>query len=118
MFIGVDGFRSSGDGVTLYLHRVRRLVELLELHFILSFWSTFPGTEQGRAGWVMFQLDQSPIVPDEFFRPEYTLKIRWSDEDPRQVWKLITDESLRLSLAYVATVSPKSMRRDSVAEET
>jgi hypothetical protein len=37
----------------------------------------------------------------------YDLKIRWSDEDPRQVWKMITDLPLRLSLTYVATVSLK-----------
>jgi hypothetical protein len=123
--IGVDGFRQGfRNNVTLYLHRVRRLAELIELHFILSFWADFTSTEQSRAGWVMFQLEQSPIVPDECFRPdgkgdECTLKVRWSDEDPRQVWKLITDEPLRLSLAYVATVSPKVMGSggDPVAED-
>jgi hypothetical protein len=113
--IGVDGLRNPPRaGVTLHLHRMRRLAELIELHFILSFWGGDPKTEQFIAGWVFRQLEQSPFVPDEYlsagnWAPEFNLKIRWSDEDPRQVWKMITSEPLRLSLAYVATVSPKSM---------
>jgi hypothetical protein len=35
------------------------------------------------------------------------LEIRPSDEDPGQIWQMITDEPLRLSLAYVAAVSPR-----------
>ena len=113
--IGVRDFRApSEQAVTLYLHRVGRLAELIELHFILSFWARDPSMEQALAGWVMFQLERCPIVPDEFFftdtmANENILKVRWSDEDPRHVWKIITDMSLRLSLAYVATVSPKSI---------
>ena len=34
------------------------------------------------------------------------LKIRSSDEDARTVWKMITDQPLQLSLAYIATISP------------
>jgi len=121
--IGVDAFREHFSGqfarVTLYLHRVRRLADLIELHFILSFWGKEATAEQVLAGWVMSQFEQSPIVPDEFLESveffesaamtsKCILKIRWSDEDPRQVWKAITDEPLRLSFAYVATVSPKA----------
>ncbi len=99
-------------GVTLFLHRVARLAELVELHFILSFLADDPSLEHVLAGWVMSQLEQTPIIPDEYFEPgamttECDLKIRRSDEDARQVWKMITDEPLRLSLAYVATISPK-----------
>lgn len=115
--INADGFGNpsrSGEAVTLYVHRVGRLAELIDLHFILSFWARAPHREQVLAGWVMFHLEQSPVVPDEFFGHrlmggECTLRIRWSDEDPRQVWKIITDMPLRLSLAYVATVSPKGV---------
>ncbi len=122
--IGVDylshPFSGQPAGVTLYLHRVGRLAELIELHFILSFWARAPSWEQGLAGWVMSQFEQSPVVPDEFLESDEffesagmtnkcILKIRWSDEDPRQVWKVITDQPLRLSFAYVATVSPKPM---------
>jgi hypothetical protein len=102
---------------TLFLHRVARLGELLELHFILSFWAPAASDEQLLAGWVTRQLEQTPLIPDEFFAeesyvaemiaPECDLKIRRSDEDPRQIWKMITDGPLRLSLAYIATVSPK-----------
>ena len=52
------------------------------------------------------------MVPDEFFNycpagHPCNLKIRRSDEDPRRIWNMITDEPLCLSLAYVATVSPE-----------
>jgi hypothetical protein len=115
--ISADSFGGpppGGDTTTLYVHRVGRLAELIELHFILSFWARNPAMEQLLAGWVMFHLEQSPVVPDEFFGHgvmghKCTLRIRWSDEDPRRVWKMITDMPLRLSLAYVATVSPKGM---------
>ena len=112
--IGVDGFinRMANLETTLYLHRVRRLAELIELHFILSFWAGDSGSEQLMAGWTFRQLGQNPVVPVEYliptgWDPEFTLKIRWSDEDPRQVWKLISDQPMRFSLAYVATVSPR-----------
>lgn len=112
--IGADGFFQPPQGITLYLHRVKHLAEELELHFILSFWAGDAGSEQAIAGWVMSQLEQHPFIPDEYFAPygmttECFLKVRWSDEDPRQVWKTITDEPLRLSLAYVATISPKDL---------
>ena len=102
--------------MTLFLHRVARLAELLELHFILSFWAKNPRDEQALAGWVLRQIEQSPFIPSEFLeRGELAaacdLKIRRSDEDPRQIWKMITSDPLRLSLAYIATVSPKA--RDS-----
>ena len=119
--IGVDYFsehfsgQHTGVTFTLYLHRVQRLADLIELHFLLSFWSKEPSYEQVLAGWVMSQFEQSPIVPDEFLKLESAamtnkciLKVRWSDEDPRQVWKSITEQPLRLSFAYVATVSPKA----------
>jgi hypothetical protein len=110
--IGTNEFGYLQNSVTLFLHRVARLAELIELHFILSFWARTPSEEHVLAGWVIFQLEQTPIIPNEFFSPdamttEYDLKIRWSDEDARQVWKMITDKPLRLSLTYVATVSPK-----------
>jgi hypothetical protein len=98
--------------VTLILHRVVRLVELLELHFILSVWTRSAEMEHTLAGWIIRQLEQNPVIPEEYFAPygtvsECNLKIRASDEDSRQTWKTITDAPLRLSFAYVATVSPK-----------
>jgi hypothetical protein len=114
--------------VTLYLHRIRRLAELLELHFILSFWADDVADEHMLAGWVVRQFEQNPIIRVEHWNskawffladkhgkplaadgkfPPLNLKVRASDEDARQVWKMITDQPLRLSLSYVATVSPK-----------
>ena len=102
----------GGVYVTLFLHRVVRLDVALELHFILSFWGHYAIGEQHLAGWVIRQIEQSPILSGDHFAAdannrECVLKIRRSDEDPRQIWQMITDEPLRLALAYVATVSPQ-----------
>ena len=100
------------NSVTLLLHRVVRLAESVDLHFMLSFWTFAASLEHLLAGWVISQLERTPIIPDEYFAPDevtnkLVLKIRRSDEDARQVWKMVTDDPLRLSLTYVATISPK-----------
>lgn len=96
--------------VSLFLHRVVRLGGLLELHFILSIWGHGGAIEHRLAGWVMREFEQTPILPVDPAESspdiiDWDLRIRRSDEDPRQIWQMITDEPLRLSLAYVATVS-------------
>ena len=109
-----DFVKNQEIHVTLFLHRVVRLGELLELHFILSFWGYFAISDHRLAGWVIRLLELTPVIPDEFFDPgpeavKCELKIRRSDEDSRQIWQMITDEPLRLSLSYVATVSPQTL---------
>jgi hypothetical protein len=115
-----DFNNSTNFGVTLLLHRVSRLAELLDLHFILTFWRGTAEFGQVLAGWVMQQLERHPAIPDEILSlalgrlPEWRVKVRVSDEDPRQIWKTVTDDPLRLSLAYVATVSPREMRQPAI----
>ena len=102
---------NSTGTVTLYLHRIMVLAELLDLHFILSVFAKASFAEHALAGWVLHTLDQTPVIAQEFFGEgpsRFTAKLRRSDEDPRQVWKMITDQPLRLSLAYVATLAPES----------
>jgi hypothetical protein len=99
--------------VSLFLHRVVRLGSLLELHFILSIWGHIAANEHRLAGWVMRELEQTPILPVDPMESapngtDWDLKIRRSDEDPRQIWQMITDEPLRLSLAYVAAIVPRT----------
>jgi len=108
--------------VTLFLHRVVRLAELLELHFILSFWGYYAISDHRLAGWVVRLLERTPVIPGKYIDPgpetaTCEMKIRRSDEDPRQVWQMITDEPLRLSLSYVATLSPltRSLKIDAGA---
>ena len=105
------GQMGSDTAVTFFLHRVRRLAETLELHFILSFWCRSTAVEQSLAGWTMQELERNPIVPRWAFGGgeealPWRLTIRTSDEDARQIWKMASDEPLRLSLSYVATVLP------------
>ena len=116
---------------TLYLHRISRVASSLELHFILSCWTNHSSGDHAMAGWVMAEMDRlshqladpasaSVLIPDgsspapaykEVRQPidlelaPYRLRVRRSDEDARQIWKLITDRPLRLSIAYVAIVS-------------
>ena len=108
----IDHNNCNRNAVTMLMHRAARLGESLELHFLLSLWGIAAAAEHKLAGWVIHHLERHPMVPDEFFNycpagPPCNLKIRRSDEDPRRIWNMITDEPLCLSLAYVATVSPE-----------
>ena len=110
---GTADFQQRSVTVTLFLHRARRLGEVLDLHFIVSFWGHAAINEHRLAGWVMHQFERVPVIPDEYLvvgrqSVDCDLKIRRSDEDPRHIWQMITDEPLRLSLAYVATITPRS----------
>jgi TIR domain-containing protein/uncharacterized protein DUF4255 len=102
------------NGATVYLHRVARLAEVVDLHLLVSFW-TNASDQQALTGFVMRLFEESPVIPDSLLSDtgaaDFYVKLRWSDEDPRQVWKMITDERLRLSLACVATLAPKGARR-------
>jgi hypothetical protein len=86
---------------TLYLHRTARLAELLELHVLISVWAEEAEFEQAVTGWVMQLFERVPVL--ELGADQ--LKMRLSEEDPRAIWKMVTNEPLRLSLAYVATIS-------------
>ena len=102
---------NSAGCVTLYLHRIMVLADLLDLHFILSVFAKASYAEHALAGWMLHELAHTPMIASRFFDEgpsRFTAKIRRSDEDPRQVWKMITDQPLRLSMAYVATLAPES----------
>jgi hypothetical protein len=77
---------TDANRVTLYLHRVSRVAKL-ELHILLSSWGQHSNTNHSQAGLVMHMLEQFPVVPHEFFPPGPLLqvKIRRSDEDPREI---------------------------------
>jgi hypothetical protein len=113
--IGTNDFGNmTGNHGTLFLHRITRLAELLELHFILSFWGHASDIEYVLAGWAMSELERTPVIPENHFgmyleNSALELKLRRSDEDARQIWKMVTDRSLRLSLSYVATIAPRGV---------
>lgn len=117
LVIGTDPFGWGGDedAVMLSLHRVRRIAELLELHFILAFKVRDVDRQYSLLGWVIRQFERTPAIGSEYFEPilpdappKLALKIRPSDEDPRQIWKMITDNPLLLSLAYIGTIDLRS----------
>src|SRR5688572_2188701 len=106
-----DFYRAAESVVSLYLHRISYLGDVLELHVLLSFWTREARSAHQLAGLVMQRIEQEPIVPPALLmQPDVPLqvKLRRSDEDPRQVWKMVTDAPLQLSLAYIATVSSQA----------
>lgn len=107
-----DFYRGADSLVSLYLHRISHLGDVVELHVLLSFWFRVAGSAHVIAGLVMQRIEREPIVPPSFMtqQPEVPLqvKLRRSDEDPRQVWRMVTEAPLQLSLAYVATVSAEA----------
>jgi TIR domain/Pvc16 N-terminal domain len=108
VFGSSEFFSVPQSTVSLYLHRVVHRSDSLELHVLLSFWTNYVGAAQNLVGQVIRHFDHEPVVPTTYFRQlqvPVRVKIRRSDEDPRQVWKMVTDQPLQLSLAYVATVS-------------
>ena len=113
--IGTNEFETmTGNTGTLFLHRITRLAELLELHFILSFWGHASDIEYVLAGWAISELERTPVIPEDYFGvyledSALELKLRRSDEDARQIWKMVTDRPLRLSLSYVATIAPQGV---------
>ncbi len=102
-----DFYRMESNTVSLLLHRIQRFDDEVELHVLFSFWFDDAYTQHSLAGWLVALFDQVPVldIRDEVIRDEvYKVRIRRSDEDARQVWKIVTDEMLRLSLTYVATI--------------
>jgi hypothetical protein len=106
---GTRDFQQGPDSVvSLYLHRTSHLGDFVELHVLLSFWFQAADATHVIAGLVMQRIEQEPVVPASFLMQAgvpLQVKLRRSDEDPRQVWKMVTDLPLQLSLAYIATVS-------------
>lgn len=106
-FTNDDYFK--GTAAALYLHRIVRLADVVEMHFIVTLWTDYYRTQDELAGWTMHALEDGELWRPEESEPgeagqRWGLRIRASDEDARQVWKMITERPLRLSLSYVATV--------------
>jgi hypothetical protein len=113
--VNAEGLRVAGgsQGVSLLLHRYMELVELIELHFIVTFWGGNATAQLELVGWVSQELKRLPWIHSKEFwlssePPPWEFRLRLSDEDPRELWKMISSEPYHLSLSYVATISPKS----------
>lgn len=103
-----DFHRGGQNTIALHLHRIAPRRDALDLHVLLSFWAHSVSAAHHIAGVVIRRFEREPIVvpaPYSRLAPGVQLKVRPSDEDPRQIWKMVTDMPLQLSLAYVVTVS-------------
>jgi hypothetical protein len=135
-----NAFSPDGNQVTLYLYRmgVDKLLRTmadsrtpgvshsrplsLELHYLLTVWSSSVAAEQTLMAWAMRELhaapslDRSRLEPTAFWRPEETVQVTPTDishEDMMRIWDAV-QPSYRLSTSYVA----RSVRVDNLVPAT
>jgi hypothetical protein len=125
-----NSFSPNGNQVTLYLYRIgidkllrttadsrtpnvsRSRPLSLELHYLLTAWSSSVPAEQTMMAWAMRELyaapslDRSRLAPASAWRPDETVQISPSElshEDMMRIWDAVSP-SYRLSTSYVARV--------------
>lgn len=135
-----NAFSPNGTQVTLYLYRIgidkllrttadsrspgvsRSRPLSLELHYLLTVWSSNVAAEQTMMAWAMRELHAAPsfdrgrLTPAAIWRPDETIQITPSElshENMMRIWDAMSP-SYRLSASYVARV----VRVDSPAPAT
>lgn len=130
------------DGtVSLFLHRVtvnenfraatrikdepnKRPVLFLDLHYLITYWGTDPQAEHSVLGWVMQQLQSTPILDNSILAPpaiwDATESIQMVEadlslEDILRIWDALGPK-YRLSLCYIARVLRIDVGRDASLE--
>jgi len=125
-----NAFSPNGNQVTLYLYRVgidkllrtsadsrtpgvsRNRPLSLELHYLLTVWSSSVAAEQTMMTWAMRELHAAPsldrgrLAPPAFWRADETVQVSPSElshEDMMRIWDAV-QPSYRLSTSYVARV--------------
>ena len=100
-------------GISLFLHRiVQDSTSLVELHVILTAWGFSASVQHLVIGWVVEYLKRHPILPVEktdesqldAIPPGVTLRVFPSSENPREIWRSITDKPYQISASYVLRV--------------
>lgn len=131
-------FAPAGNEVTLYLHRIgidpllrtapdsrtpqnsRSRPLSLELHYLLTVWSSSADAEQTMLTWAMRELHQKPSFGRSRLKPatqwlaDEAVQVSPSElkhEDMMRIWDAMK-QSYRLSVSYVARV----VRLESLAE--
>ncbi|WP_171060772.1 DUF4255 domain-containing protein [Poseidonocella sp. HB161398] len=121
-------FTPNGNEVTLYLYRIGmdKLLRTapdprtpnisasrplsLELHYLLTSWSTSAADEHTLMSWAMRELhmrpifDRSRLLPPELWQMEETVQVTPSElkhEDMMRVWDALAP-AYRLSVSYIA----------------
>lgn len=125
-----NAFSPNGNQITLYLYRIgvdkllrttadsrspgvsRSRPLSLELHYLLTVWSSSAAIEQTMMAWTMRELHAAPsldrgrLAPVSAWRPDETVQISPSElshEDMMRIWDAV-NPSYRLSTSYVARV--------------
>jgi hypothetical protein len=109
--VGIDKLlRTSADSRTPGLSHSRPLS--LELHYLLTVWSSSVAAEQTLMAWAMRELHAAPsldrgrLAPVAFWRAEESVQMTPSEishEDMMRIWDAV-QPSYRLSTSYVARV--------------
>jgi hypothetical protein len=115
--------------VTIFLHRItinenfraatclqndggKKPVLFVDLHYLITYWGVDPEAEQTILGWVMTQLQSSPIldnsvlVPSKIWGRDESVQLVPADlslEDILRIWDALGPK-YRLSLCYIARV--------------
>jgi hypothetical protein len=84
----------------------------LDLHFILTVWGQHASLQHALAGWLMRQLESTPVLPsallnrrEAVFRPDETVEITLGDLDNEnlfRLWETLAQNLYHLSVPYVA----------------
>lgn len=100
-------------GISLFLHRIMQdSTSLIELHLIVTAWGFNANVQHLIIGWVVEYLKRNPILPIEKLSdagldaipPGVTLRMFPSTENPREIWRAITDQPYQISASYVLRV--------------
>lgn len=85
----------------------------LDLHFILTAWSSEASTQNWMVGWMMRTLADTPLLPfslleatgPDVFKPDERIEIKPADmatEDLFHLWEAVSPNNYHLSIPYVA----------------
>ena len=136
-----DTSKALENKVSLFLHRItinqnfrsatrvpdeptKKSILFLDLHYLISYWGTDAQSEHTILGWVMQQLQSTPILDNSILTPaniwDTTESIQLVEadlslEDILRIWDALGPK-YRLSLSYIARVVRIDVGRDASLE--
>ena len=136
-----DSSKSLDGQVSLFLHRItinqnfraatriqdepnKKSILFLDLHYLITYWGTDAQAEHTVLGWVMQQLQSTPILdnsiltPASIWAPTESIQLVEADlslEDILRIWDALGPK-YRLSLSYIARVVRIDVGRDASLE--
>jgi len=136
-----DTAKTLDNQVSVFLHRIainqnfraasriadepnKKSILFLDLHYLITYWGTDAQAEHTILGWVMQQLQSTPILDNSILTPASTwqttesiqlVEADLSLEDILRIWDALGPK-YRLSLSYIARVVRIDIGRDTSLE--